>query len=267
MEPAMTLTVQQIIDTILAEVPGAPLAETVDTLKAGRLDAPVRKVVTTFIATLDVLRRSAAAGADLVITHEPTYFNHFDKTDWLGDDPVYAAKKRFIEESGLAIWRFHDHWHMHQPDGIITGLAQLLGWEAYHVPGSWYLFEIPPTPLAELVMTVKEKLGVPQVRVVGPAEMTCRRVATVVGAAPGEWHIESMGRLDADTVLCGEVSEWQVYEYARDSLAAGIPRALIAAGHERTEEPGMAYLATWLKERLPELEVVHIPAGDPQTIR
>ena len=71
----------------------------------------------------------------------------------------------------------------------------------------------------------------------------------------------------ADVLVCGEASEWQVYEYIRDANGLGMHKGLIVLGHERSEEPGMAYLAGWLKERLPGLPIQHIPAGDPLVIR
>jgi len=35
------------------------------------------------MATFGVLQRAAARGANLVITHEPTFYDHFDKLDVL----------------------------------------------------------------------------------------------------------------------------------------------------------------------------------------
>ena len=175
----MTTTVKDVIDTILAAVPGAPLEETVDTLKSGQPTDPVNGVATTFIATMDVLQKSVDLGANFIITHEPTYYNHLDKTDWLSGDAVFAAKKKFIEDHHLTIWRFHDEWHMYQPDGIGTGFAKAMGWEAYRSVEQDYFYEIPPTPLTEVVRQVKEKLHIPKLRVVGPEEMTCRRIGAV----------------------------------------------------------------------------------------
>ena len=266
----MAMTIQQVIDTIFAAIPGAPLQETVDTFKSGDPSQEVSGIVTTFIATMDVLRKTVQLGANLVITHEPTYYNHWDKTDWLGDDPadkgkdpVYKAKKALIEESGLTIWRFHDHWHMCQPDGIITGLVKQLGWEAYQDTEQPHLVHLPPTPLPELVATLKMKFTLPTLRVSGDVGLICRQVGLMVGSGPGEWHIDLFGKTDVDTLICGEVSEWQVCEYTRDSVASGRPRALILAGHEITEEPGMAYLVEWLRPKLPGIPITHVSAENP----
>ena len=56
---------------------------------------------------------SLISGFNLIITHEPTFYDHYDKTDALAaeGDPVYAAKAALIKKQGLVIWRFHDYWH------------------------------------------------------------------------------------------------------------------------------------------------------------
>src|SRR6266481_697748 len=118
---AKALTAREVIARIQAHV-GIPwMSETVDTFKAGNPDTEVKGIAVTMMATLDVLQRAAAAGQNLIITHEPTFYNHLDKPDDLEqkeNDPVLAAKRAFIQEHGLVIWRFHDHWHRRKPDGI-----------------------------------------------------------------------------------------------------------------------------------------------------
>jgi hypothetical protein len=123
------MTIQEAIDTILAATAVEPLSSTIDTFKTGDPTQPLAGIVTTFLATGAVITRAAELGANLIITHEPTFYTHEDNTDWLQDDPVYQAKRHLIDEHGIVIWRFHDYWHRTQPDGIMTGMAQRLGWE------------------------------------------------------------------------------------------------------------------------------------------
>ena len=53
----------------------------------------VKGVVSTFMATVDVIRQAIDLGANFIITHEPTWFSGADDTEWLSDDPVYLEKK------------------------------------------------------------------------------------------------------------------------------------------------------------------------------
>src|ERR1700689_3154510 len=110
--PAQTvrLTARQVIERIQKNV-GVPWrSQTVDTFKAGDPDTPVTGIATTMMATYDVLRRAAAAGDNLIITHEPTFYGHLDQTADLAkeNDAVLAAKQALIEKHHLVIWRFHD---------------------------------------------------------------------------------------------------------------------------------------------------------------
>src|SRR3954452_5056208 len=110
------LTVGQVLERIKAHV-GVPWREqTVDRLIAGGLNTPVNGIATTMMATLDVLQRAAAAGKNMVITHESTFFSHQDTVDQLKEDPVYRFKTEFIREHNMVSFHFHDHWHRRNPD-------------------------------------------------------------------------------------------------------------------------------------------------------
>jgi putative NIF3 family GTP cyclohydrolase 1 type 2 len=257
------MTIQHVIDAILSAVPGAPLPDTVDTVKSGDPAQPVRGIVTTFMATRQVIDKTIELGANLIITHEPTYFNHRDDKAWLQGDPVIESKREVLQRNGIVVWRFHDHWHMHRPDGIATGFLQALGWGEYVDPQVDYVANIKAMPLSALVSLLKTKLGMNTVRVVGPADMTCQRVAMLLGSCPPEWQIAAFRETNADVVICGETCEWQVCEYVRDSAAAGRERALIILGHEKSEEDGMGYLVEWLRPKAPGVSITHVPAGDP----
>src|SRR5437867_5389635 len=102
------ITARQIIERIQKRV-GIPWTEpTVDTFKCGDPDTPVKGIAVTMMATLDVLERAAASGKNLIITHEPTFYDHYDKIEALAaeGDPVYAAKAALIKKHGLVVWRF-----------------------------------------------------------------------------------------------------------------------------------------------------------------
>src|SRR5882762_10519251 len=142
------LTAREVIARIRQQV-GVPWqSDTVDTFKAGNPEVPVTGIAVTMMATLDVLKRAAAAGDNLIITHEPTFYSHLDTVDELPqkeDDPVLKEKRAFIREHKLVIWRFHDYWHQRTPDGIEVGTAHALGWEKYQDAKNQYLFSIPET--------------------------------------------------------------------------------------------------------------------------
>ncbi len=257
------MTIQNVIDLIIDAIPGAPQEGSVDTVKAGDPSQLVTGIVTTFLATAKVIQTARERGANLIITHEPTFYNHLDEVDWLQADPVYTAKRRLLDEHNLVVWRFHDYWHLHRPDGITTGALKKLGWQAYASPDELNLCLIPPTPLAELALFLKETFGAAMVRVMGDPAMTCRRVGLLLGASGGQRQIQFLGRDDVEVLVCGEVREWETTEYVRDAAQAGREKGLIVVGHALSEEPGMEGLVPWLQPRVPDVPVTHVPAGDP----
>ena len=71
---AAALTAKELIDRITAQI-GVPWKpETVDGLKAGDPATVVTGVVTTAMATLAVLQQAVKAGANLVISTQPTFY-------------------------------------------------------------------------------------------------------------------------------------------------------------------------------------------------
>src|SRR5512135_72378 len=84
--PAEAPTIGAVIEGILSAIPAAPRRDTVDVVKAGDPSLRCTGVVTTFLGSLEVLRKAAGLGANLVITHEPVFYNHLDETAWLSGD-------------------------------------------------------------------------------------------------------------------------------------------------------------------------------------
>lgn len=259
---ASTLTIGQIIEKIIAQIPGGKRAETVDTIKIGDPNWMVKGVATTFMATVPVIEKAAAAGVNLIITHEPTYYNHLDETEWLADDPVFAHKKALLEKHQIAVWRFHDYWHRYEPDGILTGFLQRLGWEGKLIPEIDNAVEIPTTYLQTLARELAISLNLTRTFYIGDPNLNCSRLGVLPGSWGREPHIQLL-REDIDVLIIGECNEWETAEYVRDAAAAGFPKGLIVLGHAESEEPGMAYCRDWLAEMFPRIEIMHLPAGDP----
>jgi putative NIF3 family GTP cyclohydrolase 1 type 2 len=258
-----TLTASQVIDRIKANV-GVPWrAETVDTIKAGSAETPVHGIATTMMATLDAIQRASAAGKNMVITHEPTFYSHEDKTDTLTNDPTFQFKREFIEKNNMAIFRFHDHWHARRPDGIATGMMKALGWEKNTDPQNPRRFTFSGITLEQLASEMQHKLNVRTMRVIGDSKMPVNHVSANWGYASQPGGIRALSRPDLDVLVIGEAREWEVIEYAQDTIAAGKKKGLIILGHVVSEEEGMRYCADWLKGFISEVPVEFVRAGEP----
>jgi putative NIF3 family GTP cyclohydrolase 1 type 2 len=259
------ITAQQIIDRIQKEV-GVPWhSETVDTFKAGDPKTTVTGVAVTMMATLDVLQRASASGKNLVITHEPTFYSHLDGISDLEkqNDAVLAFKEAFIREHHMVVWRFHDHWHLHHPDGIQLGMTKALGWEKFQSTGNPHLFTLPETTLADLAASLKSKLGIVAMRVVGDGSMKVSKIALIPGAAGSETQIKALERGDVEVAIIGEVPEWETVEYVDDATTAHQNKALIMLTHIPSEQAGMEECTAWLKTFVKEVPIEFVPAKQP----
>jgi putative NIF3 family GTP cyclohydrolase 1 type 2 len=260
---ADSITAAQVIERIQKNV-GVPWhTETVDTFKAGDPNTRVTGIVTTFAATLDVLQRAAASGKNLIITHEPTFYNHPDQTAEFENDPVYKAKRQFIEQHGLVVFRFHDHWHARKPDGILEGMTTALGWTKFRNPANPHLFVIPEQSLDKVAFDTATRLKIKTARVIGDPKLKVTKIALLPGAAGEESQVKLLEMDAVQLLVVGEAREWETVEYARDAMTEGRPKALLILGHVVSEEAGMDECARWLKTFIPEVPVEFVPAKEP----
>jgi putative NIF3 family GTP cyclohydrolase 1 type 2 len=94
--PDAQLSANDVIEQIKSHVGVKWEEPTVDTFKAGDPQTRVAGIAVTMMATLDVLQRAAANRQNLIITHEPTFFDHLDQATGLPqheDDAVLKAKR------------------------------------------------------------------------------------------------------------------------------------------------------------------------------
>lgn len=261
-----SLTAQEVVDRIKAHV-GIPwLEQTRDTFKAGDPQTRVAGIAVTMMATQAVLQRAVANGQNLIITHEPTFFDDPDKAETVSqgeEDAVLADKRAFIARNHLVIWRFHDHWHRMHPDGIELGNARTLGWEKFQDPGNQYLFTIPETTVGKLADEVQKKFAIAAIRIVGDREMKVTRVALSPGFAGAKREIAALEMPDVQVLLAGETREWETVEYVADAVTQGKHKALIVLSHVPSEQQGMDECVRWLKTFVSQVPVQFVPTPDP----
>lgn len=272
MSPEKKWTVQQVIDKVLQEMCGGPKFEwTCDIISAGRPDSEVTGVATTFMATFSVIQEAVRQGKNFIITHEPTWFTGIDRTDWCQEDSVYLAKRKYLEDHGVTVWRCHDHMHTgSETDYIYEGLLRELGWHEYLQPdeSSPWIYEIPETTVGELAAFFKRKLGMDVIQIIGRGDMKVRRVGILVGGGSlglgvEEMPMQVMERDRLDLMVVGDINEWTICAYINDAFQMGFNRAMLTLGHERSEEWGMKYLAEWMQERFHDFPVSFIDAKEP----
>jgi putative NIF3 family GTP cyclohydrolase 1 type 2 len=270
---AQAPTAQELVDRIRKRL-GVPWkTDTVDAFKAGDPSTVITGVVTTSLATIDVLRRAVKAGANVVITSGPTFYSRADSpmpptgrgrgaAAPPAADPVFAAKNEFVKTNNLVVWRFSDHWRLRAPDPFAYGIIDALGWAKHPAGSTAGHVRVPAVTLEDLAGDVKAKLGVRGgMRVIGNPRARLQTIAVLPGTVAIQAALANLPQVDA--LIAGEIREWESSEYVRDAITAGRDKALILLGRTLSEDPGMKLCAQWVQAILPEAPVRWLPAGDP----
>ena len=234
---------------------------TCDTCKAGNPEREVKKAAVSMFATPDVVRQAKEWGADLLIVHEPTYYNHMDVHH---DEKIENEKRKLIEESGTTLLRYHDPPHATVPDQIAAGQLRNMGFEGtIEYTDIFDLVRLhldePLTPV-QVAEMIEERLGIRHVRICGTRDLPCTVISGMFGT-PGGVFDELMSE-KSEIVLTGEACEWMLGEYARDCAQLGHKKALLIMGHVGSERDGMIYVADLVKERHPEIDVKYFECGE-----
>ena len=257
------LAAAQVMERIIDATGATPPANTVDTLKAGDPNTIVTGIATTFMDTYPVLEKAAASGKNLIITHEPTFYNHLDDQAPLANDPVQEQKLAYIREHHLVVWRFHDTWHARQPDGILAGMVDQFRWRGYQSSTDPHHFTLPATTVAQVAASLQARTGDRAIRIVGDPSMTVTEVALMPGAAGSDRQIKALEEDNVQLLVAGEAREWETVPYVVDAAAQGRHKALILLGHDVSEEAGMEECARWIRTLFPKMPVAFLPAGEP----
>lgn len=249
--------------------------KTRDTVKIGDTDRECTGIIVTCYASIDVIRKARCLNCNLIICHEPLFYDNKDDTLWLREDRTYNCKRSLLEEGGIVVWRDHDH--MHGPGGpraerheeidyVYYGIMKELGWEQYVVGEKTkpMLYEIPPIPAEELTRELLEKFNLKGARIVGDKKAPVSKIYFCENVFGGvEDRRTVLKAADFDAMIPTEIVEWSLTEYIRDAAQAGYGKVIIELGHFNTAELGMRYMSKWLPEVLEsDIPVIYIQSGD-----
>jgi putative NIF3 family GTP cyclohydrolase 1 type 2 len=258
------LTAADVVNRIKANL-GVPWRETTfrDTFKAGGPETPVMGIATTMFCSFGAVQRAVAAGLNMIVPHEDTFWNDRDDISVVKDDTVYKAKVDFMTTHNVVIFRMHDHMHAQRPDFTYVGAARALGLESkYETAPQSHRFTIPETTLGALASEFQKRLDAKALRVVGDPRAKVSRIQLGVGYAT-----PAVNNTAVDVVVSGEQQEadggLDSPAYVLDAASLGIPKGWIMLGHNISEEQGMLEMAQWIKGFVPEVPVQLVKAGEP----
>ncbi len=257
------MTAGEIVDRIKKNL-GLPWRDATyrDTFKFGGPETEVKGIATTVFCSYDLVRRASAAGLNMIIPHEDTYWNDRDDVSIVSGDPLYKTKVDFMREHNIVVFRIHDHMHAQRPDFLYVGLARELELTKYETAPNSHRFEVPETTLGALAAQLQKRSGARALRVVGDPDAKVSRLQLGVGYAT-----PAINNGEIDVVISGEQQEadggLDSPAYVLDAVALGVAKGWIMLGHAISEEPGMHEMAQWIKGFVPEIPVQLVRAGEP----
>jgi putative NIF3 family GTP cyclohydrolase 1 type 2 len=261
------MTAREVVDLIKKNAV-TPWNErsTRDRFKAGNPDVAVKGIATTMMTTFDMLKRANAAGLNMVITHEDTFWNDPDDTKNLTENPLFKLKTDYILKNDMVVWRDHDNMHASTPDYTVVGELRSAGIPpgpagSEHVSMRPGILTIPETTFGEFAARVKRSSGARALRCVGDPNAKVSKILVGPGYAtprmtPG-----------VDVVIGGEQQEadgaFDNVEYVMDAVSLGMPKGVILLGHVISEQAGMEDFGNWLRTFLPDVPIRFVPAEEP----
>ena len=255
----MTLRVRDV-QASLASLHGGwrPPEDGVDRVIAGDAGRAVAGVAVMWMSYRWALERAVALGCDLVITHEPTFYDHHDRDPASLALASARAKAAYLEEHGVTVVRCHDLWDAYPGLGVPDAWGRALGLgPAVAATEFLRVHEVPETSAEAFARRVARAVapwGQEAVQLVGPAEARVRRVSVGTGAVtPVRASLVDLG---VDLAVCTDdgIAYWRDAALAID---AGLP--LVVVNHPVSEEAAMATLADTLRDALAPVPVHHLP--------
>lgn len=233
---------------------------TVDKLYSGDENRILHKVAITMFPTLEVMHKAVQWGAELLVGHEAALGNDQEKPT----HTVYLAKKQFLEDSGLAYFRYHDHPHFMPLDLIGEGTIRFLGLKGKIIGKPYWgitSFQLHAAmTVRDIASIIKMSLPAPHIRIAGAIDAAVQNLAFACGT-PGHIY-DILNQDDTDVVITGEICEYGEAELVREMAYQGSKKAILVLGHCASERSGMRLLAELLPEDFPELSFRYIECDD-----
>jgi len=252
--------VKHVLEHFLSRADWVDRANTVDRVIVGDHDTDVDCCLVTWMPSFRALRCVADRGVQLLVFHEPTFWDHRDRDPMA--NPASREKMQFIRDHGLVILRNHDCWDRWPEVGIPWAWARFLDLgdapERIGANGYQHRYDIPPVSLDEFAARVAERcrsIGEPLVQVTGDGSARISRIG--VGAGCG-CNLNAYLEMGCDcSVVCDDGSCY----WAGIQMAEDLAHPVIRVNHGTSEEPGMVTLTQYINDNLLGLEAEHLPHG------
>lgn len=256
------MKVSELLGTLTAQL-GWTADTPLEGVLTGSPEARVTGISTCSMPSVTILRQVVQAGHNVVLCdghpfylYDPYWSAQPGLSDMIDAMPQVVAKRKIIEDAGLAIIRIHSAWQGAKPHSAALSLARALDLS----PGAsakdqdFVLCDLPATNVAGLARRIRTD----GIRLIGDPAWKVARVAVMPGMASPARLGAALRDTAVDTVIAGEVIEWEGGPYMIDVQGAGRNCALLLTGFSVSMDPDATALADWARQAF---------AGVPVTAR
>ena len=233
---------------------------TCDKIIIGNPEKEISRALVTWISSYDAIRHAAQNGYDIVITHEPTFWESPDDLSEMMDKDAGIAKKKYIEDHDLVVLRCHDVWDIIPEIGVNWAWPRFLGFVETPVAISenkcQHRYDVQPMRFSELVEKITKKtaeLGEPNLQIIGDKNAIVSKIGIGIGCATDPRITRDMG-CDVSLVCDDGTTYWKHLQWAVDDN-----HPIIRVSHGTSEVPGMVTLAEYINKNLSDVSATHLP--------
>lgn len=247
--------------------------KTVDRFIIGDPATTIKKIGTCWMSDWKTCRKAVESGVNVLVTHEPTFYTHWDLDEKEGDyfsSPEYTKqlylqqvdkKKKWINDNGLVIIRNHDTMDALKDKGIPFALGNFLGFSNSDIIASRTYYNVyklgsqTASGFAKKVAGKLSEIGQPGVAFYGDPDRLVTSIGVGTGCICDPMEFADL-KPDLFIAIDDVVRTWIQTAYASDT---GNP--LIVINHGTSEEMGMRMLNQIIKQKFPGLETIHFNQG------
>ncbi|SJZ48290.1 Putative GTP cyclohydrolase 1 type 2, NIF3 family [Pilibacter termitis] len=251
------MNVRDIMEKLSQKVSWVNPLETKDRLLFGKETQEVKRVIVTWVASVDIIKEAIEKKVDLIITHENPFYLASTSTHQVVER-LQNEKYQLLEKGNIAVYRCHDLWDLYPEIGVRDVFASQI--PVVFAPAketSFYRYGAAEGKTMREIATFLEKELLPYgqtgVVMIGDENKPIKTLGIGTGA------ITSIIQMIADGADAFVVTDDGVNNWIDIQLAQDLHFPVLMVNHYASEAKGIEQLASYLQEKLREIEVSYVP--------
>lgn len=231
----------------------------VDRVIYGDPNREVQGIAVCWMPVIEAIDEANRLGANIIIAHEPTFYDHWDLEGDFHEQPAIEMKKKLLERYRITVIRCHDVWDVFPQKGTSFAWGDFLGLtEPIRISTPYIVYKVKERRAIDFAYEVLERissLSAKCLRFYGDEKRIISTIGIGAGCYSDPFHIYKLGAELAVSV--DDITRaWIAGEWCRDT-----GRPLIVVDHGVAEEPGQIALATFLRTKLQGIVVHYLRQG------